>query len=119
MSNDFSGDGQSRLMAKATLSKWHTRLQRELLKIWLASSALWVGYVLAVLGQCVYGRWFGWHQPQCDAPLFDPVGTYIGYIATAAGPPAAILLMYWAITLVSRRVRSRRLKSSKAKAADL
>jgi hypothetical protein len=33
---------------KATRPKWRTRLQRELLKIWLALSTLWVGCILAI-----------------------------------------------------------------------
>jgi hypothetical protein len=94
--------------AKAARPKWRTRLQRELLKIWLAFSALWVGCILAILGQCMYGRWFGWRLPQCDAPLVNPVETYIADTATAVGPPAAVLLMYRLVIWVSRRVRRSR-----------
>src|SRR5262245_627109 len=94
--------------AKATPLKWRTRLQRELLRIWLALSALWVGCVLAILGQCIYGRWFGWHQPQCDASLVSPVETYLADVATAAGPPVAVLLTYRVVNWVSRRVRRSR-----------
>ena len=93
---------------KATRQKWRARLQRELLKIWLALSTLWVGCILAIFGQCMYGRWFGWQQPQCDAPLVNPVETYIADIATAVGPPAAVLLTYRWIIWVSRRVRRSR-----------
>jgi hypothetical protein len=54
---------------RTTRPKWRERLQRELLKIWLVFSALWVGCILLILGQCLYGRWFGWQLPQCDGPL--------------------------------------------------
>ena len=77
--------------AKATSAKWHKRLQRELLKIWLGLSALWIGCILAILGQCVYGPWIGWQQLQCDAPLVNPVETYLADFATALGrlPPCS------------------------------
>jgi len=90
---------------KATRRKWRERLQRELLKIWLAFSALWVGCVLAILGQCLYGRWLEWHLPQCDAPLVNPAQTYIADFATAFGPPAFVLLSYRVVIGASRRLR--------------
>ena len=95
-------------VATPTSPKWRARLQRELLKIWLAFSALWVGCVLVILGQCLYGRWFEWHLPQCDGPLVNPVETYIADFATAFGPPAAVVLAYRVVTGASRRVRRSR-----------
>src|SRR4030095_3585522 len=62
---------------KATRPKWRERLQRELLRIWLACSALWVGCVLVILGQCLYGRWVEWELPPCDGPLGNPAPTDI------------------------------------------
>ena len=94
--------------AKSTRSKWRERLQRDLLKIWLAFSALWIGCIVVMLGQCVYGRWFGWQLPQCEGPLVNPVETYVADLATAFGPPAAVLLSYRVVTGVSRRIRRRR-----------
>ena len=91
--------------AKATRAKWHERLQRELLKIWLGLSALWIGCILAILGQCVYGPWIGWQQLQCDAPLVNPVETYLADFAMALGPPAAVLLLHRVVMWWSRRVR--------------
>jgi hypothetical protein len=117
MSNDLSRPGPQQVAevsperdatAKATRGKWRERLQRELLKIWLAFSALWVACILVILGQCLYGRWFGWQLPQCDGPLDNPVETYIADFATAFGPPAAVLLTYRVVMGVSRRVRRRR-----------
>jgi hypothetical protein len=121
MPNDFSRAGHQQgaatsghcyrkcdTTAEATRPKWRKRLQRELLKIWLAFSALWVGCISAILGQCMYGRWFGWHLQQCDAPLVNPVETYIADFATAFGPPAAVLLTYQVVIGVSRRVRRSR-----------
>jgi hypothetical protein len=93
---------------KETRPKWRERLQRELLKIWLAASALWVACILLILSQCVYGRWLAWQLPQCDGPLDNPVETYIADFATAFGPPAAVLLTYRLVIGVSRRVRRRR-----------
>jgi hypothetical protein len=93
---------------KATRPKWRERLQRELLRIWLVCSALWVGCVLVILGQCLYGRWFEWHLPQCDGPLVNPVETYIADFATAFGPPAFVLLSYRVVVGVSRRRRRSR-----------
>jgi hypothetical protein len=94
--------------AKSTRSKWRERLQRDLLKIWLVCSALWSGCIVMILGQCVYGRWFGWQLPQCDGPLVNPVETYLADFATALGPPAAVLLFYRVVTGVSRRLRRKR-----------
>lgn len=91
--------------AKATRAKWRERLQRGLLKIWLGFSALWIGCILAILGQCVYGPWIGWQQLQCDAPLVNPVETYLADFATALGPPAAVLLLHRVVMWWSRRVR--------------
>ena len=91
--------------AKATGAKWHERLQRGLLKIWLGFSALWIGCILAILGQCVYGPWIGWQQLQCDARLVNPVETYFADFATALGPPAAVLLLHRVVMWWSRRVR--------------
>jgi hypothetical protein len=117
MSNDLSRTGRQQVAgvspeldatAKAPRLKWRERLQRELFKIWLIFSALWIGCILLILGQCLYGRWFGWHLPQCDGPLANPVETYIADFATAFGPPAAVLLSYRMVTGVARRVRRRR-----------
>jgi hypothetical protein len=117
MSNDLSRTGRQQVAdvspeldatAKATRTKWRERLQRELLKLWLVFSALWVGCILLILGQCLYGRWFGWQLPQCSGPLVNPVETYIADFATAFGPPAAVLLMYRVVTGASRRVRRSR-----------
>ena len=117
MPNDLSRTGHQQVAgvspeldasAKVTRAKWRERLQRELLKIWLVFSVLWVGCILLVLGQCLYGRWFGWQLPQCDGPLVNPVETYIADFATAFGPPAAVLLMYRVVTGASRRVRRSR-----------
>jgi hypothetical protein len=94
--------------AKATRAKWHERLQRGLLKIWLGLSALWIGCILAILGQCVYGPWISWQPPRCDAPLINPVETYIADIATALGPPAAVLLLHRLVMWWSRRYRRSR-----------
>jgi hypothetical protein len=94
--------------AKATREKWHERLQRGLLKIWLGLSALWIGCILAILGQCVYGPWIGWQQRQCDAPLVNPVETYLADFATALGPPATVLLLHRLVMWWSRRVRRNR-----------
>ena len=91
--------------AKPTRVKWHERLQRGLLKIWMGSSALWIGCILAILGQCEYGPWIGWRQPQCDGPLANPVETYFADIAIALGPPAALLLLHRVVMWWSRRVR--------------
>jgi hypothetical protein len=91
--------------AKATRAKLHERLQRGLLKIWMGSSVLWIGCILAILGQCVYGPWIGWQQPQCDGPLANPVETYLADIAIALGPPAAVLLLHRVVMWWSRRVR--------------
>lgn len=92
---------------KAMPSKWRIRLQRELLKIWLILSTVWVGCVLAILGQCVYGRWFGWQQPQCEPPLENPLQTYVADIGMAFGPPVTVLLTYRWVVWVSRHVRRR------------
>ena len=115
MSNDQSRTGHQQVAgvrpdarAKATRPKFLERLQRELLKIWLIFSALWVGCILLILGQCLYGRWFGWQLPQCDGPLVNPVETYIADFATAFGPPVAVLLSYRMVTGVARRVRRSR-----------
>ena len=117
MPNDLSRTGHQQVAgvspepeatAKASRPKWRERLQRELLKIWLAGSALWVACILLILGECLYGRWFGWHLPQCEGPLVNPVETYIADFATAFGPPAAVLLTYRVVIGVSRRVRRRR-----------
>jgi hypothetical protein len=91
--------------AKATSVKWHERLQRGLLKIWLGLPALWIGCILGILGQCVYGPWIGWQQLQCDTPLVNPVETYLADFATALGPPAAVLLLHRVVMWWSRRVR--------------
>lgn len=96
------------LTAKSTRFKWRERLQRDLLKIWLAFSALWIGCIVVILGQCLYGRWFGWQLPQCDGPLVNPVETYVADFATAFGPPAAVLLFYRVVTGVSRHLRRKR-----------
>jgi hypothetical protein len=107
-------DGQGKVSpeldatAKATRRKWRERLQRELLKIWLGFSALWVGCILVILSQCLYGRWFGWQLPQCDAPLANPIETYVADFATAIGPPAAVLFTYRLVIGVSRRLRRSR-----------
>ena len=78
MPNDLSRAGRHQMASvspelratgKSTRSKLRERLQRDLLKIWLVFSALWVGCILLILGQCLYGRWFGWQLPQCDGPL--------------------------------------------------
>lgn len=117
MPNDLARTGHQQVAAvspeldataNATRPKWRERLQRELLKIWLAFSALWVACILLVLGQCLYGRWFGWQLPQCDGPLVNPVETYIADFATAFGPPVAVLLSYRMVTGVARRVRRSR-----------
>jgi hypothetical protein len=117
MPNDLSRTGQQQVAgvspeldatAKTTRRKWRERLQRDLLKIWLASSALWIGCIVAILGQCVYGRWFDWQLSQCEGPLVNPVETYVADFATAFGPPAAVLLSYRVVTGVSRRLRRRR-----------
>jgi hypothetical protein len=117
MPNDVSRTGHQQQAAgvstedaavKATRLKWRERLQRELLKIWLAVSAVWVACILLILGQCLYGRWFSWQLPQCDGPLDNPVETYIADFATAFGPPAAVLLTYRLVIGVSRRVRRKR-----------
>jgi len=94
--------------AKSTRLKWRERLQRDLLRIWLVFSALWSGCIVMILGQCVYGRWFGWQLPQCDGPLVNPVETYVADFATAFGPPAAVLLFYRVVTGVSRHLRRKR-----------
>ena len=39
--------------AKPTRVKWHERLQRGLLKIWMGSSALWIGCILCPRGSAV------------------------------------------------------------------
>jgi hypothetical protein len=117
MSNDLSRTGQQQVAgvspelnatAKENRPKWRERLQRELLKIWLACSALWVACILLILGQCLYGRWFGWQLPQCEGPLVNPAETYIADFATAFGPPAAVLLSYRIVIGVARRVRRNR-----------
>jgi hypothetical protein len=41
----------------------------------------------------------------CDAPLINPVETYIADIATALGPPAAVLLLHRLVMWWSRRYR--------------
>jgi len=56
-------------------------------------SVLRVGCILPISGHCVYGPWIGWQQPRCDAPLVNPVETYLSDIATALGPPADVLLL--------------------------
>jgi hypothetical protein len=94
--------------AEAPRQKWSARLQRELLKIWLASSALWITCILAILGHCIYGPWLGWQPSQCDAPLINPFETYVADIVTAVGPPVAVLLTYRLIVWVSRRARRSR-----------
>jgi hypothetical protein len=91
--------------AKASRAKWHDRLQRGLFKIWMGSSVLWIGCILAIVGQCVYGPWIGWQQPQCDGPLANPVETYLADIAIALSPPAAVLLLHRLVMWWSRRVR--------------
>ena len=91
--------------AKATRAKWQERLQRGLLKIWMGCSVLWIGCILAILGQCVYGRWIGWQQPQCDGPLANPVETYLADLAIAVGPPVAVLLLHQVVMWWSRRAR--------------
>jgi hypothetical protein len=98
-------DAQVGAGAKATRAKWHERLQHGLLKIWMGSSVLWIGCILAILGQCVYGPWIGWQLPQCDGPLANPVETYLADIAIALGPPAAVLLLHRVVMWWSRRVR--------------
>jgi hypothetical protein len=92
----------------ATRAKWHERLQRGLLRIWLGLSVLWICCILAILGQCVYGPWIGWQQAQCDAASFNPVETYVAEIGTALGPPAAVLLLYRVVMWWSRRFRRSR-----------
>ena len=57
-------------------------------------SVLWVGCILVISGQCIYGPWISWQPPRCDAPLINPVETYMADIATALGPPAAVLLLH-------------------------
>ena len=91
--------------AKSIRSKLRERLQRDPLKIWLVFSALWSGCIVMILGQCGYGRWFDWQLPQCEGPLASPVETYIADLATAFGPPAAVLLSYRLVTGISRRLR--------------
>ena len=107
MPND-SSDGQACLPSETFPSKWRTKLQRQLFRIWLVASALWAVCVMAISGQCIYGHWFGWHQQECDVPLVYPVETYTAYFATAVGPPAVVLLTYRIVVWVSNRVRSRR-----------
>ena len=116
MSNDLPRTGHREVAgvspepdaaAKASRPKWRERLQRELFKIWLIFSALWVACILLILGQCLYGRWLGWSLPQCEGPLVNPIETYIADFATAFGPPAAVLLSYRLVIGVSRRVRRR------------
>ncbi len=57
--------------------------KRGLFTVWLALSMLWIGRILAVSGQCVYGPWIGWQQPWCEYPLVNPVLTYLDVIAMA------------------------------------
>ena len=98
-------EGQLDAAAATTRPKWRARLQRGLSKIWMWFSALWIGCILAILGQCVYDPWIGWQQPQCDGPLANPVETYLADIAIATGPPAAVLLLHRVVLWWSRRVR--------------
>ena len=98
-------EGQLDSAAEATRPKWRTRLQRGLLKIWMGCSVLWIGCILVILGKCVYGRWIGWQQPQCDGPLANPVETYLADIAIAVSPPAVVLLLHQVVMWWSRRAR--------------
>jgi hypothetical protein len=84
------------------------KLKRALLWVWLALSVLWVGCILGISGQCIYGPWISWQPPRCDAPLINPVETYIADIATALGPPAAVLLLHRLVMWWSRRYRRSR-----------
>lgn len=93
---------------KATRAKWRERLQRGLLKVWIGGSVLWIGCILAMLGQCVYGPWIGWQQPQCAGPLANAAQTYLADIAIALGPPAAVILLYRVVMWWARRVSRRR-----------
>ncbi len=79
--------------------------KRGLFTVWLALSMLWIGRILAVSGQCVYGPWIGWQQPWCEYPLVNPVLTYLDVIAMALGPPAAVLLLGLALRWVSKGFR--------------
>jgi hypothetical protein len=79
-----------------------------LLWVWLALSVVWVGCILVISGQCMYGPWIGWQPPRCGAPLIRPVQTYIADIATALGPPAAVLLLHRLVMWWSRRYPRRR-----------
>lgn len=93
---------------KPARPRWRERLQRELLKVWLLCSAAWIACILAIAGQCVYGRWFGWRLTQCDAPPDNATETYLADLAAALGPPAALLLGYRVVMGVSKRIRQRR-----------
>ena len=77
MSNDLPRTGHREVAgvspepdaaAKASRPKWRERLQRELFKIWLIFSALWVACILLILGQCLYGRWLGWQPAAMRRP---------------------------------------------------
>jgi hypothetical protein len=83
-------------------------LTRGLLWVWLALSVLWIGCILVISGQCLYGPWIGWQPSQCDAPLINPIETYIADLATALGPPAAVLLLHRLVMWWSRRYRRSR-----------
>ena len=65
---------------------------------------LWLGCILVISGRCIYGPWISWQPPRCDAPLINPVETYMADIATALGPPAAVLLLHRLVMWWSWRV---------------
>ena len=79
--------------------------KRGLFTVWLVLSMLWIACILAVSGQCVYGPWIGLHLPWCESPSVTPFATYLHVIATAFGPPAAVLLLGLVLMWVSTGFR--------------
>jgi hypothetical protein len=98
----------NRCPARGGRARGPMNLKHGLLWVWLALSVLWVGCILVISGQCIYGPWIRWQPPRCDAPLINPVETYIAIIATALGPPAAVLLLHRLVMWWSRRYRRSR-----------
>jgi hypothetical protein len=83
-------------------------LGRGLFRSWLLLSALWIGSILWIRGQCVYGPWIGRQEHElwgCKDPLADPLATYLEVATTSLGPPLAVLALGYALLWVSKGFR--------------
>ena len=49
-------------------------------------SVLWVGCILVISGQCIYGPWISWQPPRCDAPFDQPGRDVHGRYRYRIGP---------------------------------